>query len=59
MTRLDLLASCALPSAFLAGAAAAQDLQDRAVAPPAPEAAAPTSTPTDEEQVNFSAGALE
>lgn len=59
MTRLDLLASCALPLAFLAGTAAAQDLQDRAVAPPAPEAPAPTPTPTDEEQVNFSAGALE
>ena len=60
MTRLDLLASCALPLAFVASAAAAQDLQDRPVDPPAPEAPPPTLSPApDEDQVNFSAGALE
>ncbi|ONF95490.1 LPS-assembly protein LptD [Sphingomonas jeddahensis] len=60
MTRLDLLASCALPLALFAGTAAAQNLQDRAVAPPAPETPAAAPAPAaDEDQVNFSAGALE
>ncbi|UVO49206.1 LPS assembly protein LptD [Sphingomonas sp. SUN019] len=56
MTRLDLLASCALAVAVVAGPAAAQDLQNRPVAPPSPaEAPAPIS----DDQVQFSAGTLE
>ncbi|WP_375421524.1 LPS-assembly protein LptD [uncultured Sphingomonas sp.] len=56
MLRLRLLAGCALPLlALFAGApAAAQDFQDRPTAPP-PAPAAPTA----EDQVQFSAGALE
>lgn len=56
MTRLDLLASCALPLVLYAGTAAAQDLQDRAAAPPSAEAA---PAPPSDDQVNFSAGTLE
>ncbi|WBH16550.1 LPS-assembly protein LptD [Sphingomonas radiodurans] len=54
--RFDLLASCVLPLALCAGTAAAQDLQNRPVEPPAPEAGA---APASDDQVNFSAGALE
>lgn len=56
VTRFDLLASCALAVAVVAGPASAQNLQDRAVAPPSPvEAPAPVA----DDQVQFSAGALE
>lgn len=58
MTRLDLLASCAFSLVLFAGAASAQDLQDRTVLPPVPEASAPAQPPGDDE-VNFSAGSLE
>ncbi|WP_085809693.1 LPS-assembly protein LptD [Sphingomonas sp. TZW2008] len=55
MTRLDLLAGCALPLAMLlAPEAAGQVLQDRPVAPPPPAA-----TPPAPDQVDFSAGSLE
>lgn len=54
--RSFLLASCAAPLACFAGEAAAQALQDRAVAPPtAEEAPAPAS----EDQVRFTAAQLE
>ena len=56
MPRLDLLASCVLPFALIASAAAAQDLQNRPVAPPPPEGAPPAA---DDDQVQFSAGSLE
>ena len=56
MSRLDLLASCVLSLALVAGNAAAQDLQDRAVPPPAPEGTPPTA---DDDQVQFSAAELE
>ena len=63
MTRLDLLSSCAFSAALLLGlpgVAAAQDLQDRPVAPPLPEApAAPPPGVAAEDQINFSAGMLE
>ena len=59
--RFELLACCALPFVLVAGAAEAQDLQDRTVqlpsaadAPPAADAA-----PSADDQVRFSAEALE
>jgi LPS-assembly protein len=55
--RFDLLACCALPFALVAGIAEAQDLQDRAVTPPAPSSAVPP--PTADDQVQFSANGLE
>lgn len=58
MTRLDLLASCAFSLVLFAGAASAQDLQDRTVPPPVPEASAPAQ-PAGDDEVNFSAGSLE
>ena len=58
--RFDLLAGCALPLALSLGLVAtplaAQDLQNRPVAPPVPEVPA---TPVAAEQVQFSAGSLE
>lgn len=54
--RLDLLASGALPLALIAGGANAQDLQDRPVPPPPVESAA---SPAAEDEISFSAGALE
>ena len=60
MTRLELLASCAFSLALLAGTASAQDLQDRIVPPPPPQAvASPSAQPADEDQIDFSAGSLE
>lgn len=60
VTRFDLMASCVLPLALVAGTAAAQDLQDRPIAPPAASAEPVTPTgPIGDEQVNFSAGSLE
>ncbi|MCD2315814.1 LPS assembly protein LptD [Sphingomonas sp. IC-11] len=59
MTRLDLLASCAFSVALLSGTAAAQDLQDRPVPPPAPEVATDPAPGAADDQVNFSAGTLE
>lgn len=60
MTRLELLASCAFSLALLAGTASAQDLQDRTVPPPPPQAvASPSAQPADEDQIDFSAGSLE
>ena len=57
--RLALLAGCALPFALSAAPLAAQDLHDRAVAPP-PVSEAPAATPaTDDDQVQFTAGGLE
>jgi LPS-assembly protein len=58
VTRLDLLASCAFSLVLFAGAASAQDLQDRTVPPPVPEASAPAQ-PAGDDEVNFSAGSLE
>ena len=59
MSRSRLLAGCALLAGLAwAGAAAAQDLQDRAVAPPV--AADPgTPPPAAEDQIRFSAGELQ
>ncbi len=59
--RIDLLAGCALTLALLAASPThAQDLQDRPVTPPAPEApAAGTPTTRDADQVQFSSEALE
>ena len=57
MTRLDRLARYAVPIVLLAALPAwAQDLGDRAVAPPPPPT---TPTPADPDQVQFSSGALE
>ncbi|TPG21555.1 LPS-assembly protein LptD [Sphingomonas koreensis] len=57
MSRRELIASCTLPLAlFAAGAARAQDLNDRPAGPPPPSA---TPLATDANQVDFSAGALE
>ncbi|WP_374944024.1 LPS-assembly protein LptD [Sphingomonas sp.] len=58
MSRFHLLAGCAL--ALTCAPAAAQDLQDRAVAPPPPsKAPAPPTAADGTEQVQFSAGTLE
>ena len=60
--RFDLLAGCALALALAAAPAAAQDLQSRAVAPPPPIAestATETTPPVADDQVQFSANALE
>lgn len=59
--RIDLLAGCALTLALLAASPThAQDLQDRPVTPPAPEApAAGASTTPDADQVQFSSETLE
>lgn len=62
MLRFDLLTGCALPAALLLAVApaCAQDLQSRPVAPPPPESVTPAPTaPTAEEQVRFTADALE
>ena len=61
MLRCDLLASRAAPLALLIAAvmpraAAAQDLQDRTVAPPTPTT---NPAPVGEDEVNFTANALE
>ena len=57
MTRNELIASCALPlAALFSGAVEAQDLQDRPVAPPT---TADAPSPVKEDQVQFSAGALD
>ncbi|WP_254605155.1 LPS-assembly protein LptD [Sphingomonas bacterium] len=57
MLRCDLLASCAAPFALLlAGTAAGQDLQNRPVAPPT---AATNPAPAGEDEVNFTAAALD
>ncbi|MES2338599.1 MAG: LPS assembly protein LptD [Pseudomonadota bacterium] len=56
MTRTALLTSGAFALALWALPVAAQDFQDRPVAPPPPSE---TPLPTDEDQVQFSAGKLE
>ncbi len=57
VTRLDLLACCALPAALvLGGGASGQDLGDRPVEAPA---ASDTVAPVGDDQVQFSSGALE
>ncbi len=57
MTRNELIAGCVLPLfAFAAGTAHAQDLQDRPVAPPNPVDA---PSPAKDDQVQFSAGAID
>ncbi len=63
--RFDLLAGCALALALAAMPAGAQDLQSRAVAPPPPRTQPAAGTPADtappvpDDQVQFSANALE
>ncbi|WP_367271125.1 LPS-assembly protein LptD, partial [uncultured Sphingomonas sp.] len=62
MLRIDLLAGCSLSLVLLAATPAiAQDLQDRAVPPPAEGTVPPASpgAPNPEDQVRFSAGQLE
>lgn len=57
MTRIELMASCALPlAALFSTAAGAQDLQDRPAPPPT---AADIPAPLSDDQVRFSAGALD
>ena len=58
MLRFDLLAGCALVAVSLALPAAAQDLQNRPVAPP-PASDPAITAPAAGDQVQFSAGSLE
>ncbi|AIT05532.1 organic solvent tolerance protein [Sphingomonas taxi] len=58
MLRFDLMAGCALAAALLVAPAAAQDLQNRPVAPP-PASDPALATPADDDQVQFSAGSLD
>ncbi|WP_179944572.1 LPS-assembly protein LptD [Sphingomonas taxi] len=52
------MAGCALAAALLVAPAAAQDLQNRPVAPP-PASDPALATPADDDQVQFSAGSLD
>jgi LPS-assembly protein len=56
--RFDLMAGCALAAALLVAPAAAQDLQNRPVAPP-PASDPALATPAADDQVQFSAGSLD
>lgn len=58
MLRFDLLAGCAVAALLLAAPAAAQDLQNRPVAPP-PASDPALAKPAADDQVQFSAGSLE
>lgn len=58
MLRFDLMAGCALAAALLVAPAAAQDLQNRPVAPP-PANDPALATPAGSDQVQFSAGSLD
>lgn len=58
MLRFDLMAGCALAAALLVAPAAAQDLQNRPVAPP-PASDPALATPAGDDQVQFSAGSLD
>ncbi|RZL54482.1 MAG: LPS-assembly protein LptD [Sphingomonas sp.] len=58
MLRFDLMAGCALAAALLVAPAAAQDLQNRPVAPP-PASDPALATPAADDQVQFSAGSLD
>ena len=58
MLRFDLMAGCALAAALLVAPAAAQDLQNRPVAPP-PANDPALATPAGNDQVQFSAGSLD
>ena len=58
MLRFDLMAGCALAAALLVAPAAAQDLQNRPVAPP-PASDPALATPAADNQVQFSAGSLD